>query len=65
MIGPSTPSFFRKPQATGMLLVLDVVPMQRIAFQLSGDRIDAELDAARRSTSDRTEATLDRRRRRC
>ncbi len=57
VIGPSTPSFFRKPQATGMLLVLEVVPMQRFAFQLTGDRIDAELDL-RPVESDRTEVTL-------
>lgn len=43
VVGPNRPSYFRKPQAGGALLVLDVVPMQRIAFQLTGDRIDAEL----------------------
>jgi uncharacterized protein YndB with AHSA1/START domain len=44
VVGPVQPSYFRKPQMSGTLLVLDVVPMQRIAFQLTGDRIDAELD---------------------
>lgn len=43
VIGPGTPSLFRKPQMTGTLVVLAVEPMQRIAFQLTGDRIDAEL----------------------
>jgi uncharacterized protein YndB with AHSA1/START domain len=43
VIGPNTPSYFRKPQSSGMLLVLDVVPRERIEFQLTGDRIDAEL----------------------
>jgi uncharacterized protein YndB with AHSA1/START domain len=57
VIGPSTPSFLRKPQATGMLLVLDVVPGRRLAFQLTGDRIDAELDL-RPVENDRTEVTL-------
>jgi len=44
VLGPNKPSLFRKPQATGMLLVLDVLPQRRIAFQLTGDRIDAELE---------------------
>jgi uncharacterized protein YndB with AHSA1/START domain len=44
VIGPNRPSYFRRPQATGTLLVLDVVPMQRIAFKLTGDRIDAEIE---------------------
>lgn len=44
VIGPSTPSLFRKPQMTGTLLVLAVEPMRRIAFQLTGDRIEAELE---------------------
>ena len=43
VVGPGTPSLFRKPQMTGNLVVLAVEPMQRIAFQLTGDRIDAEL----------------------
>jgi len=43
VVGPNSPSLFRKPQMTGNLVVLAVEPMQRIAFQLTGDRIDAEL----------------------
>jgi uncharacterized protein YndB with AHSA1/START domain len=43
VLGPNEPSYFRKPQMTGTLIVLDVVPLQRLAFQLTGDRIDAEL----------------------
>jgi uncharacterized protein YndB with AHSA1/START domain len=43
VVGPVQPSYFRKPQMTGTLLVLDVAPMERLAFQLTGDRIDAEL----------------------
>ena len=57
VVGPNAPSFFRKPQATGTLLVLEVVPMQRIAFQLTGDRIDAEL-TLRPVDASSTEATL-------
>jgi uncharacterized protein YndB with AHSA1/START domain len=44
VVAPNEPSLFRKPQAAGTLLVLDVVPMRRIAFQLPAERIDAELE---------------------
>jgi uncharacterized protein YndB with AHSA1/START domain len=57
VIGPNTPSYFRRPQATGTLLVLDVVPKERIAFQLTGDRIDAEL-SLRAVDDHQTEASL-------
>jgi uncharacterized protein YndB with AHSA1/START domain len=57
VIGPDRPSYFRKPQMTGMLIVLDVVPMRRIAFQLTGDRIDAELEL-RAVEVNRTEVEL-------
>jgi uncharacterized protein YndB with AHSA1/START domain len=43
VVGPMEPSYFRRPQATGMLQIVDVVPRQRIAFRLIVDRIDAEL----------------------
>ena len=43
VIGPNQPSYFRRPQATGTLVVLDVAPLERIAFQLTGERIDADL----------------------
>jgi hypothetical protein len=43
VIGPNQPSYFRRPQATGTLVVLDVSPLERIAFQLTGERIDADL----------------------
>ena len=43
VVGPNQPSYFRKPQSSGTLLVLDVVPRHRLAFQLTGDRIDVEL----------------------
>ena len=43
VIGPNQPSYFRRPQATGTLVVLDVSPLERIAFQLTGERIDANL----------------------
>jgi hypothetical protein len=43
VIGPNEPSYFRRPQAAGTLVVLDVSPLERIAFQLTGERIDADL----------------------
>jgi uncharacterized protein YndB with AHSA1/START domain len=44
VLGPNEPTFFRKPDAAGTLLVLDVVPMSRIAFQVVSQRVDAELE---------------------
>jgi uncharacterized protein YndB with AHSA1/START domain len=57
VIGPDRPSYFRKPQMTGTLLVLDVAPKERLAFQLTGDRINAEL-ALRAVDANRTEVEL-------
>jgi uncharacterized protein YndB with AHSA1/START domain len=55
--GNDRPGYLRRPQATGKLLVLAVEPLERIAFQLSGDRIDAEL-RLRAVEADRTELQL-------
>jgi uncharacterized protein YndB with AHSA1/START domain len=44
VVGPDRPSFLKKPDAAGTLLVLDVVPMRRFAFQLTGQRLDVELE---------------------
>ena len=38
--------FRRTPQLGGTLLVLDVVPLKRVAFQLSSERTDVELELA-------------------
>jgi uncharacterized protein YndB with AHSA1/START domain len=57
VVGPDKPSYLRKPQMTGMLLVLDVVPKERIEFQLTGDRIDALL-TLRAVDEKRTEVSL-------
>lgn len=57
VIGPDRPSYFRKPQMTGTLVVLDVVPKERLAFQLTGDRIDVEL-TLRPAGEKSTEVTL-------
>jgi uncharacterized protein YndB with AHSA1/START domain len=46
VLGPNEPTFFHKPDAAGILLVLDVVPMSRIAFQVVSQRVDAELELA-------------------
>jgi uncharacterized protein YndB with AHSA1/START domain len=46
VLGPDRPSFLKKPDASGKLLVLEVVPMRRLAFQLTGQHLDAELDLA-------------------
>ncbi|HEY3577882.1 MAG TPA: SRPBCC family protein [Gaiellaceae bacterium] len=42
--GTERPSFRRRPQLGGSLLFLEVVPLRRIAFQLSGEHADVELD---------------------
>lgn len=42
--GPNRPRYLRRPEPTGWLLVLDVEPLRRVSFQLSGERIDAELE---------------------
>ena len=57
VLGPNQPSWFKKPDASGTLLVLDVVPMRRIAFQLTGQRLDAELELEQREEG-RTRARL-------
>ena len=46
VLGSDQPTFLKKPDAAGVLLVLDVVPMRRVAFQLTAQRIDAELELA-------------------
>ena len=42
--GTGRPSFRRRPQLGGALLILDVVPLRRVAFQLTGEHADVELD---------------------
>jgi uncharacterized protein YndB with AHSA1/START domain len=44
VLGSDRGSLLKKPDAAGTLLVLDVVPMRRIAFQLTGQHLDAELE---------------------
>ena len=42
--GTERPSFRRRPQLGGALLFLEVVPLRRIAFQLTGEHAEVELD---------------------
>jgi hypothetical protein len=42
--GTERPSFRRRPQLGGSLLVLEVVPLKRLAFQLTGEHAEVELD---------------------
>lgn len=42
--GTNRPRYLRRPEPTGWLLVLEVEPLRRVAFQLTGDRIDVELE---------------------
>jgi uncharacterized protein YndB with AHSA1/START domain len=57
VLGPDRPGYFRRPMAAGTLLVLDVQPRRRLAFQLTGDRMEADL-TLRAVDETRTEVTL-------
>jgi uncharacterized protein YndB with AHSA1/START domain len=57
ILGPDRPTLLRKPDASGMLIVLDVVPMSRIAFQLTSQRLGVEL-GLQPSGENQTQATL-------
>jgi uncharacterized protein YndB with AHSA1/START domain len=46
VLGDNRPSLFRKPNMSGTLLVLAVERYERFAFQLTGERLDAELTLA-------------------
>jgi uncharacterized protein YndB with AHSA1/START domain len=55
--GTERPSFRRRPQLGGSLLFLEVVQLKRIAFQLTGEHAEVELDLER-VEDDETQATL-------
>jgi uncharacterized protein YndB with AHSA1/START domain len=57
VLGPNEPTLLHKPDAAGTLLVLEVVPMSRIAFQVVAQRVDAELEL-REAEKGRTEVSL-------
>ena len=43
VLGDNRPTFFRKPNMSGTLIVIAVEQYQRFAFHLSGERLDAEI----------------------
>jgi uncharacterized protein YndB with AHSA1/START domain len=43
VLGEDRPSLLRKPNMSGILLVLAVEPYERFAFQLTGERLDVEV----------------------
>jgi uncharacterized protein YndB with AHSA1/START domain len=57
VLGPARGTLLRKPQMGGMLLVTAVEPYERLAFHLTGDRLDVELRLAAAGET-RTLATL-------
>ena len=57
--GTNSSSMFRRgPQLGGTLLVLEVVPLERVAFQLNTERAEVELDLAPAEEGSQTQATL-------
>jgi uncharacterized protein YndB with AHSA1/START domain len=50
--------FHRSAQLGGTLLVLEVVPLERLSFQLSSERTDVELDLRPAEDGTQTAATL-------
>src|SRR3954465_14795859 len=57
IVGDNRPSLLRKPNMSGTLLILTVHPYERLAFHLTGERLDVELRLAE-SAPDRTTARL-------
>jgi uncharacterized protein YndB with AHSA1/START domain len=55
--GTERPSFRRRPQLGGSLLFLEVVPLQYISFQLTGEHATVELHLERVEDNE-TQATL-------
>jgi uncharacterized protein YndB with AHSA1/START domain len=57
--GTERPTLFRRPTASGMLLVRVVRPPERFAWTLTGDHVDADLKLEEAAEPDRTVATLE------
>ena len=57
ILGDNRPSLFRKPNMSGMLLVLDVKPYEEFSFQLTGERLHVTLHLSE-PKPDRTLARL-------
>jgi hypothetical protein len=55
--GTERPSFRRRPQLGGSLLFLEVVPLKRVTFQMTGEHAEVELDLTP-VEDDETQATL-------
>jgi len=55
--GTQRPSFRRRPQLGGSLLFLEVVPLKHLAFQLTGEYAEVELDLEQVEDNE-TQATL-------
>jgi uncharacterized protein YndB with AHSA1/START domain len=55
--GSHRASVLRRPELSGTLLVLEVLPLRRLVFQLSGVQMDVELDL-RPVEAGETQATL-------
>jgi uncharacterized protein YndB with AHSA1/START domain len=55
--GSARPGLGKRPQLGGSLLFVEVVPLRRIAFQLTGERAEVELDLAP-VEDEQTQATL-------
>ncbi|HJU37350.1 MAG TPA: SRPBCC family protein [Gaiellaceae bacterium] len=56
--GAGRPAMFRRPLSGGALLILEVVPLRRVAFQLPSDRIEVELELEPVTGDGETVATL-------
>ena len=56
--GATRPGRFHRPRSGGALLILEVVPLRRVAFQLPSDRIEVELDLEPATGDGETVATL-------
>jgi uncharacterized protein YndB with AHSA1/START domain len=56
--GTERPSFRRRPQLGGTLLFLEVEPLRRVAFQMTGERAEVELDLERVEENEQTAALL-------
>jgi uncharacterized protein YndB with AHSA1/START domain len=58
LAGTERPSFRRRPQLGGTLLFLEVVPLERVAFQMTGERAEVTLDLERVEEDNQTAARL-------
>ena len=56
--GSERPSFRRRPQLGGTLLFLEVVPLRRVAFQLTGEHAEVALDLEPVEQDEQTAAVL-------